>query len=405
MCQWVQQTLPVTGSVYSIVFFDQNTGLVSINSTPAYLLRTTNGGNNWSVISNYKMHVMNKIDSVTMYGIGVIGIECRIYRTINRGLTFDSVGLSSTIGYQGLHFFNRDTGLISGFDGSNYLIYKTTNAGVTLTPLSYQTGAGTLFFLKEKVNGEYYGWNYPNFAHLYSTTNSGLNWLMHTELSPEVSGVFFLNKDTGWVSNASGSNCYINYTSNGGLNWTVQNIPYSDASYEPFFVNSRKGWVGWSRSNKILATTNGGQNWGWQYTPTFSTKIFFLDSLNAWCGGYSAINHTTNGGGTINKIANSNEQIANEYKLYQNYPNPFNSSTVINYSLLKNSYISIKIYDILGKEIATLINTTQKQGLHNIQLNMNNYNLSSGIYLYTIAINELSSSFTYRETKLMSYIK
>jgi hypothetical protein len=104
-------------------------------------------------------------------------------------------------------------------------------------------------------------------------------------------------------------------------------------------------------------------------------------------------------------IHQQNEQIINQYKLFQNYPNPFNPNTVISYSLVNNSQVSIKIYDILGKEIATLVNSIQKRGMYDITLDMNKLNLSSGIYLYTITATETNSNKVFRETKLMNYIK
>jgi hypothetical protein len=99
------------------------------------------------------------------------------------------------------------------------------------------------------------------------------------------------------------------------------------------------------------------------------------------------------------------EQIVNEYKLYQNYPNPFNPSTVISYTLPSNSFVSIKVYDILGKEITTLVNSVQKRGLYEITMNTGNLNLSSGIYIYSITVNELSTNKVFKESKVMNYIK
>jgi hypothetical protein len=107
---------------------------------------------------------------------------------------------------------------------------------------------------------------------------------------------------------------------------------------------------------------------------------------------------------TVISVNNFNEKIC-EYKLYQNYPNPFNPGTTISYSLLHNSYVSIKIYDIIGKEIASLINTNQISGYHSINLNMNDFNLSSGIYFYTLSVIEPNSDKIFRETKVMNYIK
>lgn len=99
------------------------------------------------------------------------------------------------------------------------------------------------------------------------------------------------------------------------------------------------------------------------------------------------------------------EQIINEYKLFQNYPNPFNPSTVISYSVLRNSFVSVKVYNILGKEIATLVNSVQTNGMYNVTLNSNNLNLASGIYIYTFTATETNTNRVYRETKVMNYIK
>jgi hypothetical protein len=99
------------------------------------------------------------------------------------------------------------------------------------------------------------------------------------------------------------------------------------------------------------------------------------------------------------------EKVQDGYKLFQNYPNPFNPGTVISYSLPNNGFVNIKIYDMLGKEITTLVNSYQKRGVYDVNLNMNNFNLSSGFYYYTLNVNESNSGITFKETKIMSYIK
>jgi hypothetical protein len=68
------------------------------------------------------------------------------------------------------------------------------------------------------------------------------------------------------------------------------------------------------------------------------------------------------------------------FLLYQNFPNPFNPSTTISYSVPKNSFVTIKVYDILGKEITTLVNGEKSAGNYSLQFNGNG--LSSGIYFY-----------------------
>ena len=70
------------------------------------------------------------------------------------------------------------------------------------------------------------------------------------------------------------------------------------------------------------------------------------------------------------------------YALNQNYPNPFNPSTEISYSIPEKSFVSLKVYNVLGKEIASLVNNQEEAGIH--QINFNAANLSSGMYFYTI---------------------
>jgi hypothetical protein len=71
-----------------------------------------------------------------------------------------------------------------------------------------------------------------------------------------------------------------------------------------------------------------------------------------------------------------------EFTLAQNYPNPFNPATVINYQLPSNNHVTLKVYDLLGKEVVTLINQEQQAGKYSVQ--MNGEKLSSGIYFYKL---------------------
>lgn len=74
--------------------------------------------------------------------------------------------------------------------------------------------------------------------------------------------------------------------------------------------------------------------------------------------------------------------VPNEYSLKQNYPNPFNPITNISYELPYNANVTLKIYDIIGQEIATLVNKEQSAGIHNILWNANNF--ASGTYFYVL---------------------
>jgi hypothetical protein len=89
-------------------------------------------------------------------------------------------------------------------------------------------------------------------------------------------------------------------------------------------------------------------------------------------------------------VSVGNDLIVYNYSLEQNYPNPFNPTTSISYSLAERSDVTLKIYDVLGNEISTLINTTQEAGKHSI--NFDASKLSSGLYIYTLNAGNFTSS-------------
>lgn len=81
-------------------------------------------------------------------------------------------------------------------------------------------------------------------------------------------------------------------------------------------------------------------------------------------------------------IEDQKTPVVKDYSLSQNFPNPFNPTTIINYSLKTTGMVTIKVYNVLGQEVATLVNEVQNTGLHTV--NFNASSLSSGIYLYQI---------------------
>ncbi|MBN8568415.1 MAG: T9SS type A sorting domain-containing protein [Ignavibacteria bacterium] len=92
-------------------------------------------------------------------------------------------------------------------------------------------------------------------------------------------------------------------------------------------------------------------------------------------------------------------EVVFDYKLNQNYPNPFNPSTKINYELKNAGFVSLKIYDLLGREIAELVNETKDAGRYTIDFNAGKYMMSSGIYFYRIKAGE------FVDTKRMVLVK
>ena len=91
-------------------------------------------------------------------------------------------------------------------------------------------------------------------------------------------------------------------------------------------------------------------------------------------------------------IATEENNIPSEYRLAQNYPNPFNPSTVISYQLPKAGHVTLKVYDILGNEVADLVNEYKNAGRYSVEFRIKNEEFSSGIYFYRMKSDGFSDS-------------
>ena len=164
----------------------------------------------------------------------------------------------------------------------------------------------------------------------------------------------------------------------------------------------------------IWKTTNGGINWGYQQPDTtFYNGIYnaidFINSSIGWAYEGNGI-HTTNGGGSIifTEIRNFISNIPEKFELKQNYPNPFNPFTTIEFSIPKDSYVKLRIYDITGKTIFWVIyNFHLKQGNYRYKIEaFNTLGLSSGIYFYRFEAKSIyNDQEIFIQTKKMIYLK
>ena len=123
-------------------------------------------------------------------------------------------------------------------------------------------------------------------------------------------------------------------------------------------------------------------------------KLLLLVTTVTGDAEYSLVN-AVNDASTVakrsyNKILFTGDEIPVTYDLSQNFPNPFNPATTIQYQLPKNGFVTLKIYDILGKEVAALVNDQKTQGRYSV--NFDASRLASGVYIYQLLVNDYVSS-------------
>jgi hypothetical protein len=88
----------------------------------------------------------------------------------------------------------------------------------------------------------------------------------------------------------------------------------------------------------------------------------------------------------------SEKNIPSEFILGDNYPNPFNPSTTISFQIAKPSYVTLKIYDGLGKEVSTLVDEYKQAGIYNLQFTSHNSEFAAGVYFYRLRAGEFIST-------------
>ncbi|MBI3195177.1 MAG: T9SS type A sorting domain-containing protein [Ignavibacteriae bacterium] len=163
------------------------------------------------------------------------------------------------------------------------------------------------------------------------------------------------------------------------------------------FSDANNGWIS-GQGGTILYTTNGGTNWLSQTTNTTKDlySIFFVNQNTGWAVGDSGIILKTTSGGVLS-VEQRDDLIPSQFTLSDNYPNPFNPTTKISFSIPAMSFVSIKIFDVLGKEVATIVNEELSAG--NYTQEWNAQGIESGVYFYQI------QAGTYVETKKLILLR
>jgi photosystem II stability/assembly factor-like uncharacterized protein len=310
----------------------------------------------------------------------------------------------------GVLFSGTDTGWIAGGYilslGDSSFILKTVDGGKTWFK-QYLPGTCHGPYTLDALDGVHV-WQSCDF-YLHGTTD-GVNWRIVSSAGAynTINDFDFVTQRVGWMAvDADPGYGDIYSTSDGGDTWTYQRSGCLAAgTIFTSFIDPLRGWVVnyscSSNATEIWNTIDGGAHWGKQLevpiTGDFqsSTGITFVDSTNGWMiGKHGMIYHTSNGG--VTGVDNDGETSPARFSLSQNYPNPFNPSTTITYALPVQSYVTLKVFNVLGQQVATLVDGIESPGSKSVRFEGSG--LPSGAYFYRL------QAGSYSATKMLMIVR
>ncbi|MBK9098055.1 MAG: T9SS type A sorting domain-containing protein [bacterium] len=407
--QWYQQNSGTTFHLQSVFFIDENTGWACGNE--GVILKTTNGGENWFEQNSTTTEDLREILFVDE-NYGWAYQYHLIVSTTDGGATWSAQPFGPPENLVALQFINANTGwqLYYIIDLATF-ISKTTDGGTSWSvqynlPDEYYDA---MFFIDEN-----YGWAGTIWA-VSKTTDGGTNWTQNTaNLAGSPMCIRFANHQTGWISSNTLGSYDISKSTDGGMSWFNQKFAPGEYIHSISCPNDSTvyaaGFKMFIPPNPheafILKTVDGGINWNEQYAGNgVLNSIFFINDTTGWAVGDSGkILFTENGGVTSIK---ENQLNAVEFALSQNYPNPFNPTTKIKFTIpsvettRRVVFTTLKVYDGLGNEVATLINAEKPAGEYEVIFDASSgiRNLVSGIYFYQLRADNFA------QTKKMVYLK
>ena len=319
------------------------------------IFRTTDGGVNWTVVFQDSgvttfLSYMEMVDDTHGFALGDapdVSSTAAVLKTADHGWTWTPtvhnlpMGCSQNWG-QTCDFVNRDVG---------YTVQR-----VPASP------GGTTFITT-----------------LFKTTDGGSTWTEIPYPSGIIFSVCFVDELTGFLTEMY-QQPGIYRTTDGGSSWE-----FVKSATAPTLLGCAPGGTRvWARTQEgtILASDDGGNTWYPQEVrlPPGGRVLYgsFLSKDFGVLVGTNTVLVTTSGG--IVTETETELQLPTEYILHQNYPNPFNPTTTIEFSLPRASHVSLKVYDVLGQEILTLVNSEKSAGVHRVEFDGSN--AASGVYFY-----------------------
>lgn len=404
--QWMQlknpSGLPSTwGVAYSIDALDGNTAVISVKGTPGGIYITTDSGKTWKQISNSSDNV--DLSMPAKDNIWTSTAKGEIYYTSDGGTSwklqyYDNTKSGSMLNY--IKMFDLKNGVAMGDNSSPDLpaiFLNTSDGGKTWTSVNTSAFGGTSgdmwrrldfpslktgYFLESGINPQY----------IYKTQDGGKSW---TKLGAGggLMVIKFYDDNLGiYLRILSQDNLSINRTKDGGQNFQSVPLPSSGWGNDIEFIPGDPAKVWFTDGAKLYFSTDTCSTYH-EYklglAGLMNRDIVFPDKTHGWILGDNGIILKTGEQPLYTTDVKDNLIQAGDFRLLQNYPNPFNPATRISFSIPEGRFVSLKVYDMLGMEVSTLVNEFKAAGEHAIEFNASN--LPSGMYIYQLRAGEYSS--------------
>jgi photosystem II stability/assembly factor-like uncharacterized protein len=397
---WTVQTSGTSQILYSVKAVSQTEAWAA--GAAGAVVKTVNGGTNWTNAGPAgpdPIYAMTAVDDNIAFVGSYNATVARLWRTTNGGSTWTIVDSIPGGFINGIHMFNATNGYYQGDPvGGSWILKRTTNGGAswvvaTTLPPNPSTEAGwnnSLQFLDNQN-----GWFGTNASHAYYTTDGGTTWTASTTAFVNSYAVWFNALSAGLTGASTGAT---NRSTDGGVTWTAAGSPSASAILGMSGVTgSQEFWA--TAGNNAYYSSNFGTLWvtsgpnGYAGSTalnhvsmkTVSTGVTSAVGVYGWAVGNAGFivryRRTPVG------VDEEGPAIPTVYALDQNYPNPFNPTTTIRYALPVESTVKLKVFNILGQEVATLVNGEQVAGYYDIAWdgkNANGASIASGVYFFRI---------------------
>ncbi|MEE9429480.1 MAG: YCF48-related protein [Melioribacteraceae bacterium] len=400
---------------YAIDAIDSANAIITYVKSGIYI--TIDGGENWESVNfeSKKNGEVVDIEMITKENIWLCTDKGRIFSSENKGidwiLQFYDTTKTKFMNY--LEMFDSLNGIAMGdaLDRENdpAVFLKTIDGGKTWNSINDSVFGGIsgdgwrmLDFINTEIGFFLESGIYPQG--IYKTIDGCKTW-EKINYSGVITNLKFFNSNIGLRYEINAKE--IQRTLNGGTTWTSFIIDSAGWGNDFEFIPNDPSKVWFTDFKDMYYSNDTGSTWTKQIMPKEKIEgrdIVFTDNNNGWLlsnRGY--VYRTSNNGGMITDVKKiETNNLPTEFNLSQNYPNPFNPTTTIKYTLpldekRKTLDVKLIIYDLLGKEVATLVNEKKLAG--NYQVNFDASNLTSGIYFYSL------TSGNFKETKKLILLK